>query len=100
MSTMKSFFLNAGVGEDIVILETVLLRSCEKGLFKDYFITYIPEGGSTRIDISENVSLEMMKTLISEFPDGHRMMETLTENIDQSDYNWKDVMMKADYQGS
>lgn len=64
------------------MLGSVLSRHFENDLFKYFAMTYIAKEDFTRIDISDNITFEMMKSFISEVPDGHRM---------QADYNWRDI---------
>ena len=87
---MKYFFLHAEVEDDREMLGSVLSRHFENGLFKHFALTYIAEKDFTRIEISDNITFEMMKSFISEVPDGHRMIQTLATDIDQADYNWRD----------
>lgn len=88
---MKSFFLHAEVEDDREMLLSVLSRYFKNGLFKHFSMTYIAEKDFTRIDISDNVTFEMMKSFILEEPDGHRMIQTLATDIEQDDYNWRDI---------
>ncbi|MBD3699162.1 hypothetical protein IE982_23235 [Enterobacter hormaechei] len=86
---MKTFFLHAEVENDRELLLSVLIEKFQNGLFKHFEIKYITDEDYTRIDISDNVTIEMMQCFISELPDGHRMLQTLATDIDQSDYNWR-----------
>ncbi|HDT4958154.1 TPA: hypothetical protein QHR58_003727 [Enterobacter kobei] len=92
---MKSFFLHAEVEDDREMLASVLSRYLENGQFNHFSITYIPEKDFTKIIISDNVTFEMMKRFISEVPDGHRMIQTLATNIDEADYNWRDIYFSS-----
>lgn len=87
---MKSFFLHAEVEDDREFLCSVLQRNFDNGLFQHFLVTYLEEKDCTRIDISDNVTIEMMKGFISEVPEGHRMLQTLATDIDEADYNWRD----------
>ncbi len=58
-------------------------------------MTYIAEKDFTRIDISDNVTFEMMKSFISEVPDGHRMIQTLATDIDEVDYEWREIYFSS-----
>ncbi|EHJ0757048.1 hypothetical protein J5L86_004171 [Salmonella enterica] len=87
---MKSFFLHAEVEADREFLYSVLKKHFDNGLFHQFLITYLEKKDCSRIDISDNVTIEMMKGFISEVPDGNRMLQTLATNIDEADYNWRD----------
>ncbi|SUI39624.1 Uncharacterised protein [Salmonella enterica subsp. enterica] len=92
---MKTFFLHAEIQEDREILSSVLERHFDSGLFKQFSITYNQDRDFSRIDISDNVSIEMMKNFISEVPEGHRMLQTLATNIEESEYNWQDLYLAS-----
>ncbi|HEC9537425.1 TPA: hypothetical protein R4F10_004245 [Salmonella enterica subsp. enterica serovar Poona] len=92
---MKSFFLHAEVEDDREMLASVLFRHFENDLFKHFAMTYIIEKDFTRIDISDNVTFEMMKDFISEVPDGHRMIQTLATDIDEADYDWRQIYFSS-----
>ncbi|ENE4240317.1 hypothetical protein ABNH60_003530 [Salmonella enterica] len=92
---MKSFFLHAEVEDDRVMLASVLSRHFDNDLFKHFAMTYIAEKDFTRIDISDNVTFEMMKDFISEVPDGHRMIQTLATDIDEADYDWREIYFSS-----
>lgn len=92
---MKSFFLHAEVEDDREMLASVLSRHFENDLFKHFSMIYIVEKDFTRIDISDNVSFEMMKDFISEVPDGHRMIQTLATDIDEADYDWRKLYFSS-----
>lgn len=92
---MKSFFLHAEVEDDREMLASVLSRHFENDLFKHFAMTYIIEKDFTRIDISDNVTFEMMKDFISEVPDGHRMIQTLATDIDETDYDWREIYFSS-----
>ncbi|ECN1504097.1 hypothetical protein [Salmonella enterica] len=92
---MKSFFLHAEVEDDREMLASVLSRYFENDLFKHFAMTYIIEKDFTRIDISDNVTFEMMKDFISEVPDGHRMIQTLATDIDEADYDWREIYFSS-----
>lgn len=92
---MKSFFLHAEVEDDREMLASVLSRHFDNDLFKHFAMTYISEKDFTRIDISDNVTFEMMKEFISEVPDGHRMIQTLATDIDEADYDWREIYFSA-----
>ncbi|MDE7590831.1 hypothetical protein NVR66_14440 [Enterobacter bugandensis] len=93
---MQSFFLHAEVEDDREMLASVLSRHFENGQFNHFTITYIPEKDFTKIVISDNVTFEMMKRYISEVPDGHRMIQTLATDIDEADYNWREIYFSSD----
>ncbi|EFF0326473.1 hypothetical protein RSM67_001682 [Enterobacter roggenkampii] len=86
---MKTFFLHAEIEDDREFLLSVLTEKFHNGYFKHFEITYIADDDYTRIDISDNVTIEMMQCFISEVPDGHRMLQTLASDIEESDYNWR-----------
>lgn len=37
----------------------------------------------------------MMKDFISEVPDGHRMIQTLATDIDEADYDWREIYFSS-----
>lgn len=92
---MKSFFLHAEVENDREMLAAVLSRHFDNGQFNHFSITYIAEKDFTKIDISENFAFEIMKKFISEVPDGHRMIQTLATDIDEVDYNWREIYFSS-----
>ena len=91
---MKAFFLHAECEEDREALTSILTRNFKNDVFKQFSVIYIEENDFTRIDISDNVSIEIMKSFISEVPDGHRMLQTLATNIEQDKYDWRDFYFK------
>ena len=86
-----SFFLHAEVETDREILTSILERNFKDGLFQRFTITYVEDKDFTRIDISDNVTIEMMRDFIAEVPDGHRMLQTLATGIEQADYDWQEI---------
>ncbi len=56
---------------------------------------YIAEKDFTRVGISDNVTFEMMKAFISEVPDGHRMIQILATDIDEADYDWREIYFSS-----
>jgi len=91
---MKTYFLHSEVESDREHLQSILSQHFINGVFKHFCITYIEEKDFIRIDISDNISFEMMRTFISKVPDGHRMLQTLATNIDESEYNWRDYYFR------
>lgn len=87
---MKTFFLHAEIESDREALASVLTQHFKLGLFRHFSVIYNEEKDFTRIDISDNVTIQMMKAFISEVEDGHRMLQTLATDIDEADYNWRD----------
>lgn len=92
---MKSFFLHAEVEDDREMLASVLSRHFENGQFNHFSITYIEEKDFIKIDISDNVTFEMIKSFILEVPYGHRMMQTLATDISEADYNWREIYFSS-----
>ncbi|EGO6968538.1 hypothetical protein MM742_004150 [Salmonella enterica] len=92
---MKFFFLHAEVEDDREMLASVLSRHFENNLIKNFAMTYIIEKDFTRVDIYDNVTFEMMKDFISEVPDGHRMIQTLATDIDEADYDWREIYFSS-----
>lgn len=92
---MKTYFLHAEVEDDREMLASVLSRHFENDLFKSFSMFYIAEKDFTRINISDNVTFEMMKDFISEVPDGHRMIQTLATDIDEADYDWRKIYFSS-----
>lgn len=91
----EKIFLHAEYEEDREALISILKSKFQNDVFKNVSVTYIEEKDFTRIDISDNVSIEMMKSFISEVPDGHRMLQTLATNIEQDEYDWRDFYFSS-----
>lgn len=87
---MNTFFLHAEIESDREALASVLAQHFKLGHFQHFSVIYNEEKDFTRINISANVTLEMMKAFISEVEDGHRMLQTLATDINEDDYNWRD----------
>ncbi len=87
---MKTFFLHAEIESDREALASVLAQNVKCGLFQHFSVIYNEDKDFTQVNISDNVTLEMMKAFISEVEDGHRMLQTLATDIDEADYNWRD----------
>lgn len=92
---MKTFLLCAEVQEDKEILTSVLKNHFDSGLFKQCSIAYEKMGYLIRIDISDNVTIEMMNGFISEVPEGHRILQVLATNFKESEYNWREVYLAS-----
>lgn len=93
---MKTFLLHAESEADRDALSKVLLNHFENGLFERFKINYIEERDFTRIEISDSVTMGMLKGFISEVPDGHRMAQTLVTGVDESEYDWQQALFNAD----
>lgn len=90
---MKTFLLYTEVPGDREILTSILKKHFGSGLFKQLSIAYEKERDIIRIDISDNVTIEMMNFFISEVTEGHQINQILATNIKESEYNWREVYL-------
>ncbi|UAN65845.1 hypothetical protein [Serratia sp. JSRIV006] len=93
---MKTFLVYTEDLRGRETLTSILKKHFNNGIFEQLSIAYENERNFIRIDLSDNVTIEMMKFFISEVPEGHQMHQILATNFKESELNWREVYPASD----